>query len=152
MIIRSADSQGLLLHTLPPMLSGIPTPTHTTSYVVQNYQTLEQFLESLYIMRETHWVLIWNACGHSLVTSLPKRGRARQAASDCNREKDVTNSDCYCEDQTQPNIMFLPTHYSGLFQKCVYIHPAICACWHTGDIEILVIFKVYLKWQFLSEI
>ena len=48
MIIRSADSQGLLLHTPKPMLSGIPTPTHTTSYAVQNYQTLEQFLESLY--------------------------------------------------------------------------------------------------------
>ena len=48
MIIRSADSQGLLLHTLPPMLSGIPMPTHTISYAVQNYQTLEQFLESLY--------------------------------------------------------------------------------------------------------
>ena len=48
MVIRSADSQGLLLHTPPPMLSGIPTPTHTISYAVQNYQTLEQFLESLY--------------------------------------------------------------------------------------------------------
>ena len=49
MIIRSADSQGLLLHTPPPMISGIPMPTHTISYAVQNYQTLEQFLESLYI-------------------------------------------------------------------------------------------------------
>ena len=48
MIIRSADSQGLLLHTPPPMLSGILMPTHTISYAVQNYQTLEQFLESLY--------------------------------------------------------------------------------------------------------
>ena len=50
MIIRSADSQGLLLHTPPPMLSGIPTPTHTISYAVQNYQTLERFLESLYLL------------------------------------------------------------------------------------------------------
>ena len=48
MIIRSADSQGLLLHTPPPMLSGIPTPTYTISYAVQNYQTLERFLELLY--------------------------------------------------------------------------------------------------------
>ena len=49
MIIRSADSQGLLLHTPKPMLSGIPTPAHTISYAVQNHQTLEQFLESLYV-------------------------------------------------------------------------------------------------------
>ena len=49
MIIGSADSQGLLLHTPPPMLSGILMPTHTISYAVQNHQTLEQFLESLYI-------------------------------------------------------------------------------------------------------
>ena len=50
MIIRSADSQVLLLHTPPPMLSGIPMPTHTISYAIQNYQTLEQFLESLYAL------------------------------------------------------------------------------------------------------
>ena len=48
MVIRSSDSQGLLLHMPPPMLSGILAPTHTISYAVQNYQTLEQFLESLY--------------------------------------------------------------------------------------------------------
>ena len=48
MIITSADSQGLLLHMPPPMLSGIPMSTHTISYAIQNYQTLEQFLESLY--------------------------------------------------------------------------------------------------------
>ena len=57
MVIRSSDSQGLLLHMPPPMLSGILTPTHTISYVVQNYQTLEQFLESLYIDQCKHYVI-----------------------------------------------------------------------------------------------
>ena len=50
MIIRSTDIQGLIIHTPPPMLSGIPMPTHTISYAVQNYQTLEWFLESLYLL------------------------------------------------------------------------------------------------------
>ena len=55
MIIGSADSQGLLRHTPPPILSGILTPTHTISYAVQNYQTLEWFLESLYATVIVQW-------------------------------------------------------------------------------------------------
>ena len=34
-----------------------------------------------YIIRETHWLLIWNACGHSLVTSTLKKGCTRQVVS-----------------------------------------------------------------------
>ena len=41
MIPMSADSRGLLPHTPPPMVSVIPTPTHTILYALQNCQTLD---------------------------------------------------------------------------------------------------------------
>ena len=49
MILRYADSQGLLCHTPQPILSAIPMTTCTILYALQNYQTLERFLESLYL-------------------------------------------------------------------------------------------------------
>ena len=48
MILRSADRQECVPHMHPPILSLIPMPTHPIACALQNYQTLEQFLKSLY--------------------------------------------------------------------------------------------------------